>query len=209
MRNYSWSYGIFHWFVHYLLTVMLWWASGIVIFPFYITTTLFGNLWQPHIVDYFVVIVISSLVDLDHLFVLKKFGFKKYIWAENSMKSKITRIVSPLHNFFFLSTLSILSAFMALFVSQFVAVLLFAVVLHILWDIFEDVFIFRTSFRKWEKTWGLDKKDLELTYNDIMQMQAEQPKKESRISKVKKIGSKLKEKIKRKKEVPVVAVELS
>jgi hypothetical protein len=86
---------------------------------------------------------------------------------------------------------------------------LFSIVLHIIWDIFEDVVIFKTSFRRWEKTWGLNTKDLEDTYNELMQYEAQQPKKESRISRVRKIGSRLKEKIRRKKEAGMVGVELS
>jgi len=183
MRNYTWFYGIFHWFMHYFLTIMLWWSSGITLFPSYISTTLFGILWEPHVLDYVLVIVISSLIDLDHLPVLKKFGFKRYILAEK-------RFVSPLHNFFFLSVLSILSSFSIMFVSRKVGVFLFSIVLHLIWDIFEDVVIFRTSFRRWEKTWGLDTQDLEEGYNELLQIEAQQPKKESRI---KKIGAKLKE----------------
>jgi hypothetical protein len=77
-----------------------------------------------------------------------------------------------------------------MFVSRKVGVFLFLIVLHLIWDIFEDVVIFRTSFRRWEKTWGLNTQDLEEAYNELLQIEAQQPKKESRI---KKIGAKLKE----------------
>lgn len=202
MRNYSWYYGIFHWFVHYILTIAFVTAANISIVPIYTPFTLFGMYFRGNIVDQFIVIVISSLIDLDHLFILKKFGFKRYIWAEK-------RVVAPLHNFFVLAVLSVITAFSAIFVSKIVSVILFAVVLHIIWDMIEDVFIFRTSFRKWEKTWGLNQRDLEQTYNEVLQMEAQQPKKESRITKVKKIGSKLKEKIRKKKISSAATMELS
>ena len=212
MRKYTWSYGIFHWFMHYALTITLWWASGITIFPVYISATLLGVPWKASIVDYFIVIVISSLIDLDHLPLLKKFGFRRYTFGAK-------RFVAPLHNFFFLSFLGILSAFTAIFISKDIAVIIFAVVLHMIWDIFEDVAIFRTSFRRWEKTWGLNTQDLEQSYNELVQMEAQQPKKESKISKIKRMratlkerslklrerSSKLREKIRRKKTVTTTA----
>ena len=205
MRNYSWSYGIFHWFVHYVLATLLWWASGLAVFPITVPVDLFGIIFQFNIADYFMVFAISSLIDLDHVFALRKFGFKRYIWTEK-------RVVAPLHNFFFLSVLSSLAAFSAIFISPVISVLLLAVVLHIIWDISEDVFIFRTSFRRWEKTWGLKKEDLEQSYNELMQIEATQPKKEPRLTKVRKLGAqirlrqqKLNERIRRKKKAPLQA----
>jgi hypothetical protein len=178
MRNYTWSYGIFHWFIHYTIAVMLVMLSGIRIFSNYIF-------------DYLLVIVISSLVDLDHLPVLAKFGAKRAIFAEK-------RIVTPIHDFFFLSLFSIMSALAAIFISREIGILIFAVVLHMVWDIFEDVAVFRTSFRRWEKTWGLDKKELEEAYNELLQTEVHQPKKESKI---RRMGIRLKDRIRRKKQM--------
>jgi hypothetical protein len=194
MRSYSWAYGIFHWFIHYTLTILLIAAVQIQIFPFYLPYYLFGYYMQDNIADIFFIIVVSSLIDLDHVAFFRKFGVKKYIWAQK-------RLAAPLHNFFFLSIFAVSSAFCALFVSKLLAVMLFSVVLHLLWDIFEDVFIFRSSFRRWEKTWGLDRSDMEKTYNELLQIEAQQPKRESRI---KKLRTKLKERIKKKKQVQTV-----
>lgn len=198
--RYPWYYGIFHWFVHYFLTIMLVAISGIVIIPIFLPYTLFGIYMKNNIVDHFIVIVISSLIDLDHLPILKKFGFRRYLFAEK-------RIVTPLHNFFVLSVLAIISALSAIFISKALAVVIFSVALHLIWDMIEDVFIFRTTFRRWEKTWGLDAKDLEDAYNELIQFEALQPKKESRIkrisSKLRERGAKLKERIRRKKVAPV------
>lgn len=204
MKNYSWSYGIFHWLIHYVITIALLAVANITILPASLSIP-FSSLGLPftgNFLDVLLVIIISSLIDLDHIEFLKKFGFKKYVWAEK-------RLIAPLHNFFFLSVLSIASASAALFVSKAAGVILFSVVLHVIWDIFEDVVIFRTSFRRWEKTWGLNTKDLEDAYNELLQYEAQQPKKESRISRVKKIGSKLKEKIKKKNNPSAVSMGLS
>jgi len=166
-------------------------AADITILPesLSIPFTSLGLSFKGNFLDVFLVLVISSLIDLDHLFVLKKFGFKKYIWTEK-------RLIAPLHNFFFLSVLAILSAFFGLFASKILGIIIFSVVLHIIWDIAEDVLIFKTSFRRWEKTWGLDKKDLEQAYNEFLQIEAEKPKKESKL---KVIGARLKEKIRRRR----------
>ncbi|MFH0711147.1 MAG: hypothetical protein V1944_01060 [Candidatus Aenigmatarchaeota archaeon] len=138
--------------------------SGIVIFPIFMPYTLFGYYLKNNIVDQFIVIVISSLIDLDHLPALKRFGAKKFKFVQK-------RYVAPLHNFFFLSLFSATSAFSALFLSKTMGVLFFAVALHLIWDIFEDVVIFKTSFRRWEKTWGLDTKQLEDSFKEFQASQ--------------------------------------
>jgi hypothetical protein len=157
------------------LTTALVVASGIKIFHSPLDTIIFA-------------FFISSLIDLDHFQFLKKFGFRKYIWAEK-------RLVAPLHNFFFLAALAIASAFSAIFISPILSILIFSMVLHVLWDITEDVFVFRTSFRRWEKTWGLNEKDLEDSYNELLAWESQQPEKPP--SRVRKIGRKLKEKIRK------------
>ncbi len=149
MRTYSWGYGIFHWFIHYVLAWALVMVSGFSFHP-----SNFG--------DMTIMFVATSLIDLDHLTVLKKFGVKRYLFSEK-------RLVMPLHNFFFLSVFAMASAISAIFLSRNLAILLLAPILHIAWDVAEDVFIFRTSFRRWEKTWGLDTKDMEDAYNEILE----------------------------------------
>ena len=165
MRNYSWGYGLLHWVMHYILAIMLVAFSGIVIVPISFSFTFFGVCIKPNLIDFFIVIVISSLIDLDHMPVLRKFGARKYILAQK-------RLVSPLHNFFFLSVFAVASAFSAIFISKVLAVLIFALVLHLLWDIVEDVVIFKTPFRRWENTWGLKKKDIEETYDQVVKQSA-------------------------------------
>jgi hypothetical protein len=195
VRNYTWGYGIFHWFLHYVLTWLVVILSGVHIFPIVLPLDLFGTVFLVNYVDIFLGCVITTLIDADHLAVVFKLGFKRVVFAQK-------RLVEPFHNFFFLSLFSIITAIIALFISKEVAALIFLIPLHMIWDIIEDVFIFKTSFRRWEKTWGLSTKDLEDAYNELMQMPPE-PKKESRIkkvgSKLRERGSKIRERIRTKK----------
>lgn len=162
MNNYSYRYGVFHWLIHYLLIILLVEASEFILVEDYTYYDFFGISIGIGILNYIIPLLITSLIDLDHLQVLMKFGPKNYVHAQK-------RLVSPLHNFFFLSFFSIVSAFSAIFISRVLAILTFTFVVHLLWDMFEDVFIFRTSFRRWEKTWGLNKKDIEEAYKTLVQ----------------------------------------
>lgn len=195
MRNYTWGYGIFHWFIHYVLALLVLVISNIHIFPIYLQLTLFGNVFLINYADIFIVCLITTLIDVDHLAVVFKLGFRRVVFAQK-------RLVSPLHNFFFFSLFSIITAIIAIFISKGLAVLFFLIPLHMVWDVAEDVFIFKASFRRWEKTWGLSTKDLEDAYNELMNMPPE-PKRESRIRKVgtklKERGSKIRERIRSKK----------
>jgi hypothetical protein len=171
--RYTWGYAIFHWFIHYFLTIMLVTFSGIVIFPIFLPYTLFGFYMADNIVDHLVIIVISSLPDLDHLPALRKFGRKKYMKVEK-------RYVAPLHNFFFLAAFSVAASFSLLFISKVMGVLFFAIALHLLWDILEDILIFKISFRRWEKTWGLDRHAMDDLYKELVE--GESPQKENQDS---------------------------
>src|SRR3990170_5810540 len=174
--KYSWPYGVFHWLVHYSLTVVLLIASGIAIFPISVPFEIFGYEIQIS-VGHIVALLITFLIDIDHISVFRKFGIGKLMFAQK-------RLISPLHNFFSLSLFAIISAFVSIFFSRELGLLFFVIVVHMLWDIFEDVFIFRTSFRRWERTWGLNKKDIEDAYNELLQGEPPvQEKKESRIGK--------------------------
>jgi len=167
-----------------------------VLFPLFIPIDFFGRVFQVDIGDYLIGLVLASIVDLDHIAVLRKFGFKKVVFAQK-------RLVQPLHNFFFIAVSAILSAFIALFVSKDLAAAIFIITAHLLWDIFEDVLVFGVSFRRWEKTWGLDQEELEKTYNEFLSIEAEKPKKQSRVGKIgekiRERGGKLRERLGRKK----------
>lgn len=161
--RYTWFYGVFHWFVHYLLAIGLVWSANFHLVDITIPYTLFVYVLNANVVDYFIIFLATSLIDLDHLTVYKKFGRRGiFVFAAK-------RIPYPLHNFFFLGLFASISAFTAIFGLKILSILIFAPVLHMVWDIFEDAFIFRTSYRKWEKTWGLKTKDLEKMWKDMQQ----------------------------------------
>lgn len=162
MRNYTWKYGIFHWFVHYFLTWTIIVGSGTHIFPVILPLDLFGTVFQVNVLDIFLGCLITTVIDIDHLPIVFKFGFRRVVFGQK-------RMVQPLHNFFFLAFFSILAAIFALFLSKDIAVFIFIIALHMIWDIAEDVLMFKTSFRRWEKTWGLDTKDLQIAYNELLQ----------------------------------------
>lgn len=161
MRKYSWLYGIFHWFMHYLLSVVLLAYANITVIPIYFDLNLFGSVLSVNVLDYVLIIIITTLIDIDHIPVFKKFGVRKYMLAQK-------RLVSPLHNFFVLSIFSIATAFLAIYVSMTAAVFTFAIVVHLIWDIVEDVLIFGATFRRWEKTWGINSKDIEDAYDTLV-----------------------------------------
>ncbi len=159
--RYTWSYGIFHWFVHYLVVIAFVWSSNFHLVNFIVPLNLFGYVLQANVVDYLLIGFISSLIDLDHLAVYRAFG-RKGIFAFATK-----RITYPLHNFFFIGLFAGISAFTAIYGLRTISIILFTPVLHMAWDMFEDTFVFRTSYRKWEKTWGLKTKELKELWKDM------------------------------------------
>ena len=159
--KYTFFYGIFHWFVHYLSVIGIVWGFNFHLVNIIIPFQLFGYTLNANVVDYIIIGLLMSLIDFDHLAVLRKFGRK------GILAFAMQRITYPLHNFFFISLFAAVSAFAAIAGLKSLAVMIFTPVVHMAWDIFEDASIFRISYRKWEKTWGLKKKDLEKIWNDI------------------------------------------
>jgi hypothetical protein len=177
--NYRFYYGLFHWLMHYLIISIVVWVTGFhmvnIIIPINLVnlivpvnlisavthTSIPPYYLQSNIADLFIVFMLTTFVDWDHLMVFRKYGRKGIFRFAQS------RITYPLHNFFFLSLFGIASAFTAIMVSRTLAILLIVPVVHMLWDMFEDVFIFRTTYRKWEKTWGIGSRDLEELWKEL------------------------------------------
>ncbi|TAL47522.1 hypothetical protein EPN87_02765 [archaeon] len=180
--NYKFYYGLFHWLVHYILISILIAVTNFhlvnIIFEvnmvnLLIPVKLLSNIipisiphafpyyMQSNFVDLFIVYVLTTFVDWDHFMVFKKYG-RKGIFTFATQ-----RITYPVHNFFFLSLFGVASAFTAVLFSKELAIILLIPVVHLLWDMFEDVFIFRTTYRKWEKTWGIGSKDLEDMWKEL------------------------------------------
>jgi hypothetical protein len=45
-----------------------------------------------------------------------------------------------------------------------------------IWDMIEDILIFKTSFRKWEKTWGIGTKELKDMWREMKRLEKEMKK---------------------------------
>ena len=172
--RYSFSYGLFHWIMHYFLVSLLVWVTNFHLLNVVVPLNLV-NLVAPvnlipfnipsfivpvYPIDLFMIYTLTTFVDWDHIIVYKKFGRK------GIFKFAQKRITYPLHNFFFLSVFGIAAAFSAILFSRTLAIILLVPVVHLLWDMLEDVFIFRTTYRKWEKTWGIGSKELEETWKE-------------------------------------------
>jgi hypothetical protein len=190
--KYNLAYGTFHWLFHFFLASLLVWVTG-----FHLTNTIVtfdllnfiipikllhintSYITQLNFGDLLIVYAITAIIDADHLKVYKRWGRKGLFRFAQS------RITYPLHNFFSLSIFGILAAFSAVLFSRELAILLLVPVIHMLWDMFEDVFIFRSTYRKWEKTWGIGSKELEDMWKELEKIEKEMKQQDSLIRKQK------------------------
>jgi hypothetical protein len=115
------KYATFHWFVHFLF------ASLIIIFL------------KLDFSCFLVAFFSTIFIDLDHLpFVLKK-GLKEVIKFSEPKKYFLHNFIF-LFLFFLLSFLPINLSFRIIFLSFFI---------HLLWDLLEDVLIFKMGIKHW------------------------------------------------------------
>jgi hypothetical protein len=96
-------------------------------------------------VQLLLVLLASAAVDLDHLPFIRKKGVKYWVkvWGNHIIKSY------PLHNFTMIVIFSIGSLFafdQQLFL---IGICSLSAALHLIWDLIEDVLIFRMGFRHW------------------------------------------------------------
>ena len=140
MVKYSWFYGIFHWIVHILLT-----ASLVLIF----NISIIAN----PVLNMVTLILISALIDLDHIPVLLRLGPNGLLKAEK-------RVPSPFHTFFFILLFALVSALLFIFQSTTLAVIALSVVFHLLWDFTEDVTIFGIKTDRWKMIVTGDSREL-------------------------------------------------
>ncbi len=162
---YTWRYGIFHWLIHYAIAYALVWLFDFHLVNFIIPVTVLGYTFYANIIDHLIFYVAVSIVDLDHLPIFRKFGVRGIFFFGAK------RISLTLHNFFILCLFASVSAFTALVGIKPLAILLFGPVAHMAWDMFEDAFVFRVSYRKWEKTWGLKTKELQQMWEEMQETQ--------------------------------------
>jgi hypothetical protein len=97
---------------------------------------------------FFLVLVASEIIDLDHLPLLFKRGFGhwyKISWASQKQQSY------PLHNILVIF-ISFLGSFM-IYQNLFLGIFFLAIFLHLLWDFFEDVLILKMGLNHWKIKW--------------------------------------------------------
>lgn len=160
-------YVVFHWFVHFLLAYLLAYLSVFRFTGNFLPFTVIGfNFMGTQqslpVLDYFIIYLATFLIDLDHLKVFRKYGFRGiFVFARK-------RIQYPLHNFFVFGVFATLSAVFSIDGLRLVGIIFLAPVIHMIWDMLEDVLIFKTSYRKWERTWGVDTKELENLWKEAL-----------------------------------------
>jgi len=96
MKDYTWYYGLFHWTIHFLISIGILYFSGIAIFPIYTTYGIFGSIYDLNVIDYLIVLIITVLFDLDHISMWKKVGIKKIMYARRSSYPRCTTSSSSL-----------------------------------------------------------------------------------------------------------------
>lgn len=162
-------YVIFHWFVHAASAAVLVLIFDFHLVNYFIKFNFFGLPVELNIFDYVIVAVVTNLIDADHLGVYRRFGL------DGVFKFAQKRIAYPMHNFFVFSIFSLLSAFFALLAFREVSILFLGVVIHMMWDILEDVFVFRTSFSKWVRVWGIGTKEMEDMWTELERFKLKVP----------------------------------
>ena len=93
------------------------------------------------------VLLASALIDLDHLPLFLRKGIN--YWIEISWKRQKPQAY-PLHNFITMSLFLALSSFIFVQPLFLVGILSLCIFLHLAWDLFEDVFIFKIGIEHWK-----------------------------------------------------------
>lgn len=121
------KFALFHIFIHLVAVVGIY--------------TVFNLNWF----YFFLILLASAIIDLDHLPLLIKRGFNYWYrisWLSQKQQSY------PLHNFlaifiFFLGSFLIFSNF-------FIGICFLSIFLHLFWDFFKDVFILKMGLNHWK-----------------------------------------------------------
>ena len=90
-----------------------------------------------------------SFIDLDHISVLRKHGIRKFFYLRTVLEFGKQRKY-PLHNFYSLSISIIFVSFISSTQSFLLGLFALSILTHFLWDIFEDVVIFRMKIDHWK-----------------------------------------------------------
>ncbi|MEM5802092.1 MAG: hypothetical protein QXQ18_01765 [Candidatus Aenigmatarchaeota archaeon] len=96
--------------------------------------------------NFLIVFFANFLIDLDHLYYFKKYGLKH--WIDTILKFSEAKKY-PLHNLYLLMACFIGS--LLLFFTQYfkIGLVFLSIFLHMLWDLFEDIVIFKMGIKHW------------------------------------------------------------
>ena len=126
-------YSILHGIMHLLIVLLLYFSFSLNLFNF------------------FLVLLATGIIDLDHIILIKKRGIRQGIkyWFKISWISQKSQKY-PLHNFLTLIIFSS-SSFLIFHLNFFsMGIFCLSIALHLLWDIFEDIFIFKVGVNHWK-----------------------------------------------------------
>jgi hypothetical protein len=125
----SLKYALIHWLFHFLPVI------------------LFYSLLKFSSSQLFVMLLSVVIIDVDHLPRIRKLSWKK--WLKESTNFHIPRKYC-FHNFFSLFLFSILSLLILDQKYFLLGICSLLIGLHLLWDLLEDVFIFKMGYKHWK-----------------------------------------------------------
>lgn len=123
------KYAFFHWLVHLLLAC--------IIIYFY-----------PNLTDALFILFFTVAIDIDHFYLIKKYGFFGTLWLRAVIEFKKPRRY-VLHNikFIIFSLIALLLSFY--YKIKFFQIMFASFLFHMIWDLFEDVIIFKIGIKCW------------------------------------------------------------
>lgn len=97
---------------------------------------------------YLIALLATFLIDLDHISLIRKYGIKGSIYLRTVLEFSKPRKY-PLHNIATIIVSGILTFTSFYHRFLFLGVVFLAVFLHMLWDLLEDVIVFKMGIKHW------------------------------------------------------------
>lgn len=152
-------YFAFHWFMHLFIVHLIAFSFNFSLIGYRVKILFFDF----PIFDYIIMYIACMLVDLDHLIVFRKYGIEGI-----KVFSKV-RIPYPFHNLFFISILLSVSLIFSHLEFKQISILLLSPLSNLIYDMLEDLILFKVSWKKWKRIWGIDSRSLEILFKEIKQ----------------------------------------
>jgi hypothetical protein len=94
------------------------------------------------------IFLFTFLIDVDHLQLIRKYEILGTLWLRATIEFKKPRRYF-LHNIYLIAFL-LISALISYFLNFFAWKIFLAIFLHLSWDLFEDVVIFKMGIEHWK-----------------------------------------------------------